>query len=137
MNGELRSADDFVHGEGLGTFCMISGRTAAWLESQGLDRLRRNARGVDPRIDRDLIAIHMAGLTWRNAVDGISERHSDAPGPGLMLTVQEAAKLAKMTPRGIRAAIEQNRLPAQKRGRQWIVSTGDLQKFKKATRRAA
>lgn len=132
MSAPLRRPDDLVV---QGTLVLLGARTAAWLEEHGLNQLRKNARGIDPRIDRDLMAVHLAALAWRNALDGISGRQFDGSSADPMLTVQEAAKLLNMRPRSVRAAIEQKRLPAQRRGRQWVISADDLKHFR-ATRRA-
>lgn len=138
MSDIPRPAEHFVHGAGRETFVLVSGQTAAFLNGQGLGRVRTNARGVvDPVIYRDLCAISIAGMTWANAVNGGPERRSGDSGEGLALTVPEAATVLRMSPRGVRDAIRRGDLRAAKRGRQWLIDRNDIKKFKKATRRAA
>ena len=43
-----------------------------------------------------------------------------------MLTTTQAAKRLGITPRRLRVLIEQNRLPAQKVGRDWLIAEADL-----------
>jgi excisionase family DNA binding protein len=47
------------------------------------------------------------------------------------MTVEEAAERKKGTPQGIRKAIKEQRLAAERKGRQWLILRTDFEKFMK------
>ena len=56
---------------------------------------------------------------------------STLPTPGPLLTLNEAARLASLSPATIRKQIHNQRVPATKQGRDWFVSRKDIMAYLK------
>lgn len=84
-----------------------------------------------PVIYRDLL--WLTGIA--GSASGTELDHEGTPPPGLILSAQEAADLAGLTPRTIRRACREKRLTATKHGRDWTISRSDLAEW--LARRAA
>lgn len=111
----------------LGDRAVISGRAAAWLTSRaGLAELRARVRGDDPEVDEALLSLAVAGAAWRASLIGTVPAVMGEPAAGLnrgSFTTREVAARTGMSVRGVRAAIESGRLPAEldSSGR-WVIT---------------
>lgn len=119
---------------------VISGRTAAWLNDHGLDRLRVNVRGLDARRDADLNEVRVAGEKWKVRRQ---RRESDSPlgfpkatNSGLfshstseLCTVADVAVQLGISVQAVRKAIRTHRLDAVKRGGIWLISGAEVRRF--------
>lgn len=120
---------------------VVPGRIAAWLDRHaGLSRLRIEHRGQDPEVDAVLVALAVASAAWRSRA-GIGSDHGteQAKQPSdqsrSLLTTADAAELLGISDRGVRKAILDGRLPAQRVADVWLVDREDVEHFK--ARRAA
>ena len=72
-------------------------------------------------------------LTGR-ASSGGSERRAADSGP---LAVTQVSSFLDCSPRAVRKAITDGRLPARKVGRQWLLEATDVERFKQTREKAA
>ena len=121
----------------LGDRAVISGRAAAWLTSRaGLAELRASVRGDDPEIDAALLSLAVAAAHWRSSLGGtIPAPREELPArsSGGLLSTREVAARSAISIRGVRAAIESGRLPAEldDSGR-WAISVEDSEHWQAA-----
>jgi excisionase family DNA binding protein len=112
-----------------GPAVVISARTAAWLEKYaGLTSLRVRVRGTDPEISRQLEEVRLAAMCWLSSVTGTVIAPEPELGPE-WLSTNEAADHVGLTPRAIRKAIADKRLPAMKYGHCWRVARDSLEHY--------
>lgn len=125
-----RPAAHFVQ---IGPIAIIPGRVAAYLERYArLDQFRREHRGHDSEVDEVLTAIHVAAATWRNS-SGLGTTPPPRPEPASpsvqWVTPRTAALKLQMTDRGIRKAIAEKRLRAEKHDGRWRIHLEDIAHF--------
>jgi excisionase family DNA binding protein len=118
---------------------VVPNRVAAWLARHAqLADLRAAHRGADPEVDAVLCALAAAAADWRVAVTGSADdttREECPPSPRRLGTTT-AATLLGISPRTMRWACAQGRLPAEQVGGRWQVDREDLEHWR-ATRRTA
>lgn len=113
----------------------ISGRLAAifWRHSNIRELSQRNP-GADRELDRAVeIMRRVAAARARSFADATLHTLDRAERPEslerMSVTSQEAAELLHMTPAGVRKAITENRLRAERVGRQWDIDLNDIEDF--------
>lgn len=112
----------------------ITGRVADYLERRAhLDDFRLRVRGIDPDLDSQLLALHMAALRWRGSGHGTQRAEPSEPVTTLeRLSTTEAADLLHLHPRSVVKAIHEGRLEAEQVGRGWRIHRRDLHHFQAA-----
>ncbi|WP_299057062.1 helix-turn-helix domain-containing protein [uncultured Nocardioides sp.] len=104
----------------------------AWLDRHAnLSQLRVEVRGTNPRASKYLSEIHEVALEYRVALTGEAEPAAVEPGVerSQWLSTGEVADKLRMTPRGVRRAIEDRRLEAERVGERYRVSREALAVF--------
>lgn len=120
----------YVHGLG-GPVVVVPGRVAAWLERHAdLGKLRAEHRGADAEISAVLVALGVAAATWRGAATGTTDAATPEPDSPSELSTSQAAGLAEVSPRAIRRAIAEGRLPARRAGQRWVLSREDVEHYR-------
>lgn len=124
----------------------LPGWLADHLERQfAVSAHRMRVRGADPTVDEALLAFAHIVSAWRAAgsdqgsVDGTSLPETPEPAPrstGDALLVAEAAGLVGISDRAVRRAICENRLPAQRIGRRWLVDRADAMTYREQRKSA-
>lgn len=130
-----RPATHFVH---VGANAIVPGRVAAYLERYaGLERFRREHRGQDAEVDEILTALHVVAASWR-AGSGLGTTPPPRPEPASpsvqWVTPRTAALKLQMTDRGIRKAIAEKRLRAEKHDGRWRIHLEDIAHFTEGRR---
>lgn len=120
-----------VHGPGV----LVPARVAAWLEKRaGLSSLRARARGADPEVDAVLLALRVAGLAWLTSATGseVEPEPEVRRESSQWLSTGQAAELLGMTDRGVRLAISEGRLEAEKVADRYRISRSNVEHYRAA-----
>lgn len=118
-----------------GPLVVVPGRVARSLwHYANLEAFAARVRGQDPEIDAVLAAIRQAGNVWVRAATGTRPAQAAEPARE-WFTTREAAEVLRITPRGVRKAIGEDRLQARASSNGWLIAAEDLAQFK--ARRAA
>ncbi|WP_138999465.1 helix-turn-helix domain-containing protein [Rhodococcus zopfii] len=129
-----RPTEHYLHGDG--HVVIVPARVAAWLERRvALNRVRIDARGLDPEIDAVLGALRISALVWRSAATGTEDTtppEPDATSNQWMSTTQAAIHLG-ITDRAVRKAIATGTLNAENTGGRWRIHRDDIAHYR-ATR---
>ncbi len=133
-----RDATHFVHGLS-GVVVVVPGRVAAWLHANlPLDKLRTEVRGADPEVDHVLVAMSVAGLSWRSSVFGTRPRSvPELAPPSAWLSPAEVADQLSVTSRAITKACQSGRLPAERVGDRWWISRVHFEHYRAARQQRA
>src|SRR5665647_1460514 len=115
-----------------GPAVILNARTAAWLERYAnLTALRVRIRGTDPQISRQLEELRVAAMSWRGSATGTTDAPQAEPAASSeWLSTGQAADLADVTPRAIRKAVTQGRLPATDVNGQHRINREDLEHYR-------
>jgi hypothetical protein len=110
---------------------VLSGRDCAVLwRAANLNELRIKARGQDDDLYRTLVTVYENALVYRDSVSGKAERPpAESAGDWLWWNTQELAARAGCTPRTIRNHIRSGYIQADLRGREWVISVEEGQKY--------
>jgi hypothetical protein len=110
---------------------VLEGRDCAVLwRAAGLNELRIKARGQNDDLYRTLVKIYETALQYRDSVNGkLQEPTAETAGDWLWWNTQELAARAGRTPRTIRNHIRSGYIQADLRGREWIISIEEGQKY--------
>ena len=110
---------------------VLSGRDCAVLwRAANLNELRIKARGQDDDLYRSLVKIYENALEYRASVAGKNQQPAaETAGDWLWWNTQELAARAGCTPRTIRNHIRSGYIQADQRGREWIISIEEGQKY--------
>ncbi|WP_061269184.1 helix-turn-helix domain-containing protein [Cellulosimicrobium funkei] len=135
---EPKPPSAYLHGEGPEAVVIVPVRIAAWLATRtNLSAIRISARGTDPEVYAVLAALHRGGLQWQTQATGSAQRKEpEVPAPSKWVSTSKAADLLGITDRAVRLAIEEERLPAERHGRNWRIARTDIEQYR-AARRAA
>ena len=114
----------------------LTGRVAALIYSRtDLGRLRTELRGVDPEVDAQLMALHLAALRWRTSATG-SEAAPEPEVPPSSSTpwvsTSEAADLLGITDRAVRLACKAGAMGARRVGDRWRISREAVKQYRAA-----
>lgn len=119
----------------LGPSVVLDGRACALLNrALNLDRVRVELRGQTPELDWALQAIKLGALAHASSVGGTSV--APQPEPRIASTEVDsvstslAAELLGITPRAVRRAIAEKRLPATRLDGRWRIARDDLQYYR-------
>lgn len=123
----------------------VPGWAADWLlRRTNFEDRRRAAAGDDPAVDEVLRAIRIVALRWQGIGSaegsecGTPPVAASDPQPVLdVLGCTEAARLAEVTDRAIRKAINEGRLPAEVVGGRHLIQRTDIEAYIAKRRRAA
>jgi excisionase family DNA binding protein len=124
--------DAYLRGDSV----LVPARVADWLVRKvGLAQVRRDIRGIDPELDAVLCAMEIGARDWwlgRNSGSdhGTEQRKRRSEPEELPLTTADAATFLAMSERGVRKAIQDGRLPAQRHGDVWLINHPDAQAFR-------
>jgi len=126
-----------------GAVVVVPASVAAWLTVQtDMPARRVEHRGADPQVDAVLGALTVAGLGWRtrctsapSAPGGSSLDENGLAAEPQTMSTSEAAEHLGITPRAIRLAIAEGRLPATRTAHGWVICAADLDHLRR--RRAA
>jgi hypothetical protein len=135
VSAQFRPAEHYVHGID-GPVAIITGRVAALLDRHvDLGRLRIEVRGQDAEFDSGLVALAVAGATWRSSATGNASAAEPEPGAQWFSTTAAGARLG-ITDRAVRKAAADNRLTATLLDGRWRISAEAIEHYR-AARRAA
>ena len=124
---------------------VVPARICAWLARRtNLSEVRVRVRGVDPEVYAVLHDMHRAALEWAASHDEPASapkgsragKFAEVAPPSKWVGTAQAASVLQITPRAVRLAIEEGRLPAKREGRTWKVRRTDLEHFRSARRAA-
>ncbi len=129
----FRPAEHLVHGLD-GPIVLIDGAVCARLNRLlGLDKLRAQVRGQNPRLDQALLAIKLAAVAYTESsahgTDVAPQPEPAARSTQLLndtVSTTTASAFLGITDRAIRKAISEKRLPATKVDGRWRVTREDL-----------
>ena len=132
----MTTADDWsalIHGP-----CVVLPvSVAAWLNDRyRLDLLRGQVRGIDPVVDKSLMAITQAAKAWRLSDSGTIGESLPEPDRQLVST-QTAARILGTTDRAVRAAIHRRQLHGERVEGRWQIARHDIENYRIARRNRA
>jgi excisionase family DNA binding protein len=131
VNTPPRPIEAFVHGLN-GAVALIEGPEAMALISYcGLDSYSRQHRGADPRLDRAVAKLLLVSAAFRAGTgSALGTFRTEPPEPVTRsdgrLTTGQAASLLGVTPRAVRKAITEGRLPAERSGSRWLIDADNV-----------
>ena len=110
---------------------VLDGRDCAVLwQAADLNALRIKARGQNDELYRNLVKIYETALEYRDSVSGKGQKHTtESERDWLWWSTGELAARAGCTPRTIRNHIRSGYIQANQRGREWIISVEEGQKY--------
>ena len=110
---------------------VLDGRDCAILwQAADLNALRIRARGQNDDLYRSLVRIYETALEYRDSVSGKGQQPAtEAARDWLWWSTAELAARAGRTPRTIRNHIRSGYIQATLRGREWIISVEEGQKY--------
>ncbi|MGV3714346.1 helix-turn-helix domain-containing protein [Pseudolysinimonas sp.] len=116
----------------LGGAVILPARVAAYLERYaGLNEFRIQHRGTDPQVDNALVALHSVATNWRASVTGSrTAAPAEVEPESKWLGTTAAANRLGITDRGVRLAIQEERLPATIIDGRWLIDREDLEHFR-------
>ena len=103
---------------------LVSGRVAYLLSSsRAVMEIRHRARSDDPELYQALADLHRYGLWWAspNGTTNAADAEVTTSSEVQKLTTRQAANRLGITPRAVRQACEQGRLPATKTAGRWEI----------------
>lgn len=123
----LRTSEDSI---------VVPRRIAALIDRE-VSAVRVRLRGVDPQASIVLEGLHLIALEWRGCVGAIEVDESAQPVRDSTMTTSQVtstqvADQLGISPQAIRKVIADGRLPAEKVGRQWVITRENLEHFKAA-----
>ena len=130
----IRPAEHFVHGVH-GPIAIFDAEVCAILDRlPDVRRLRKEARGRNPRLDQALLALRLTGLAHtETSATGSKVAPVAEPRPRSSQQLNDdtvstttAAALLNITDRAVRQAITEKRLPAEKYDGRWRITRQDL-----------
>jgi excisionase family DNA binding protein len=130
-----RPIEFYVHGWD-GPVVVIEGVEAtALLRYGGLDAYHRHHRGVNPHLDRAIGKLRIASNAHRARVDSAHGTfRTEPPEPVTRsdgrLTTRQAASLLGVTPRAVRKAITEDRLPAERVAGRWLIDAESAARYR-------
>lgn len=137
MNGQRwRPAEHYLHALD-GPVVVVPAKVAHWLGQHGLDALRIRARGENPEVDAVLSALRLAALTYTASAGGSTSGSllaSEAEVPPLSewMSTGQAADALGVSPRAVRLACEQGRLPAAQVDGRWRITRASVTSYRAA-----
>ena len=126
-----RPIEAFVHGLD-GPLALIEGAEAVALLRYGdLSGYLRQHRGVNPHLDRAVAKLTLVSAAFRSgAGSALGTFRTEPPEPVTRsdgrLTTGQAASLLDVTPRAVRKAIAEGRLPAERSGSRWLIDADNV-----------
>lgn len=98
----------------------------------GLAQWRLRHRGENWRVDQVLIELSNAALRWHElAANGQNRAPTGDNGArSARVTTTQAADMTGLSPRTIRRAIADGRLPAERVGRTWLIDRRDVGRYR-------
>lgn len=117
-----------------GTVVLVPARVAAWLARYTeLSKVRIASRGTDPEVYAVLHDLHRAALEWRTSSTGSPRAAiAEEAAPLSWVGTTQAAQLLGITPRAVRLAIAETRLPARQIAGRWRIAREDIVQYKAA-----
>ena len=107
---------------------------ASWLEKRAgiTAETRGRLETTDPEARAVLVALHMSAMLAGSPASGTTDAtaHPGQPQSDPWMTTTEVARALAMTESGIRKAIARQRIPAEKRGRQYFIRHTDVLAYK-------
>jgi excisionase family DNA binding protein len=102
----------------------------------GLADYRRTHRGENSRVDRILIELTEAAIRWRELADQGRTRapNTDTVPESQRLTTKQAATMMGVSDRTIRRAIADGHLPAERVGRCYLITRGEVGRYRTTPR---
>lgn len=129
-----RPTEHYLHGDG--HVVIVPARVAAWLERRvDLNRVRIDARGLDPEIDAVLGALRISALVWRTSVNGTTPAEPAEPvaASDQWVSTNQAAIHLGITDRAVRKAIAAGALPAENTAGRWRIHRDDIAHYRNRT----
>ncbi len=122
-----------------GAVVVVPAATAAWLIVQtDMPARRIEHRGEDPQVDSVLAALTVAGLGWRTSASATSAVWGSAlaveaepASPSAYMSTERAADALNLTPRGVRLACAEGRIPATRIDGRWRLDPADVDTYRR------
>jgi excisionase family DNA binding protein len=129
-----RPPEAYVHGLD-GPCVLVPGRVAALLLARtDLRSYHAKHRGEDPEVDAVLVGLKVAAAAWGATVadrgNGQAERCPWQPGSAPWLSTRDAARRLCCSPRTVRWAIAQGRLPAVWFRGGWVLDPVEVEHYR-------
>jgi len=119
-----------------GPAVVISARTAVFLEQHGrLSALRVRVRGINPEVSRELEELRYVAMSHchsgsTSAAGSRDDRSPEVAAPSqVWMSSEQASRHLDLTGRAVRLACHEGRLPAERVGGRWRISSAAVAEF--------
>lgn len=127
---DLPQYGPYLHGVD-GPVVVLPANVCDFLERHaGLDEYRKRNLGRHPQLDHALLSLHSAATAYRASRTGTPEISEPEPPTSSWVGTTKAARILRMTDRGVRRACEQGRLEAHQVEGRWRIAREDLAQFR-------
>ncbi len=123
-----------------GAVVVVPAAVAAFLIVQtDMPARRIEHRGEDPQLDSVLAALTVAGLGWRTSASAAPSAcgsalaaEAEPASPSAYMSTERAADALNLTPRGVRLACAEGRIPATRIDGRWHIDPADVDIYRRA-----